>query len=191
MRLKIFLTTLAALTVSTTFALADAPRAAAQQCALQTHAPGNYNISNAPGLPHVLPGQGGTAAGAARINDCLTDVYQVQYGAKRGQAPTARTPAQTTAAALEECERIRNRNIGTGAVATVAVIAALGEPYSASVVGGAIGSYRGLQGVNKRYKDCVANATVAPVNPKDAIYIGCRRSVNGVMSRGTRLCVAP
>ena len=71
MRLKTFLAAAAVLTFTTTLAIADPARQAAQQCALNTNAPGNYNISNAPGLPHVIPGQGGTAAGAARINDCL------------------------------------------------------------------------------------------------------------------------
>lgn len=190
MRLKTFLTTLAALTVSTTFALADAPRAAAQQCALQTKSPGNYNISNAPGLPHVLPGQGGTVDGAARINDCLADVYQVQYGAKRGEGTVAEITPQTTAAALEECEKIRRQNIATGLIATVGIVAVLGDPYAPSIIGGTAGSVTGIRTVNRRYRDCVANATVPAVDPNAAIYVGCRRG-NGVMSRGTRLCVAP
>jgi len=182
---------LAALAFSATFAMADAPRLAAQSCAVQTNAPGNYYISNAPGLPSVLPGPDGTPAGAARINDCLTDTYAVQYGTRAGTAatPVASAP-QVTANALGECKTVRDRQIATGLAATVGIIAALGEPYTASVIGGVVGSTQGIRGVNKRYRACVAAASAPPVDPNAAIYVGCSRK-NGVMSRGTSLCVAP
>lgn len=173
---------------SSTLALADAAREAAQRCAIQTNAPGNYNISNAPGLPNVIPGAGGTAAGAANMNDCLADVYGVQYGA-RGAIP-ATTAATDTATALAACERTRNRHIAGGVAATIGVIAALGEPYSASIIGGAIGTTRGMRGVNKRYSDCVARVNAPAVDPNAAIQTGCSRR-GGVMSQGTRLCIAP
>ncbi|MFL4468587.1 hypothetical protein ACERZ8_01375 [Tateyamaria armeniaca] len=161
MHLRILSTAFAVLAFSTTFALADAARMAAQQCAVKTHAPGNYNISNAPGVPHVLPGQGGTTGGAARINDCLKDVYAVQYGAKRSQVvATAATP-RAAAGSIAECDAIRRQNITTGVIATVGIIAALGEPYTASVIGGTAGTITGVRGVNRRHRACVA-AVSAP-----------------------------
>lgn len=173
---------------SATLALADAAREAAQRCAIQTNAPGNYNISNAPGLPNVIPGAGGTAAGAANMNDCLADVYAVQYGA-RGATP-ATTGAANRATALAACERTRNRHMAGGVAATIGVIAALGEPYSASIIGGAIGATRGVRGVNKRYRDCVDRVNAPAIDPNAAIQTGCSRH-EGVMSHGTRLCIAP
>lgn len=191
MRFHTVFAALAALAFSTGVAVADAQRLAAQKCALQTGAPGNYNVSNAPGVPHVVLGQGGTPGGVAAINDCLADAYQVQYGARRGAAAVAPVTPQSSTAAIAECDRIRSQNIATGVVATVGIIAALGEPYTASVIGGAAGTVTGIRGVNQRHRNCVANATVPAVDPSAAIYVGCRRSTDGVMSRGTRLCVAP
>ncbi|MEM6374022.1 MAG: hypothetical protein AAF727_14750 [Pseudomonadota bacterium] len=192
MALRTISAALAAIALSTTFAQADTARLAAQQCAVKTHAPGNYNVSEGPGVPNVLPGQGGTASGAARINDCLADVYSVQYGAKRGSAAAAAATAtpQSRAASLAECKRVRDRHIATGLAATVGVVAALGEPYTASVIGGVIGSTRGIRGVNNRYRACVAAATAPPIDPNAAVFVGCSRR-EGVMSRGTALCVAP
>ncbi|WP_299726320.1 hypothetical protein [uncultured Tateyamaria sp.] len=181
---------LAVFTLSVTFAMADAPRLAAQKCAASTHAPGNYNISNAPGIPHVLPGDGGTKAGAASINDCLKDAYAVQYGTKQGTAAVAAVAPRAGTTSIAECDRIRRQNITTGVIATVGIIAVLGEPYTASAIGGAAGTITGVRGVNRRHRACVAAASATPVDPKAAIHVGCSRR-GGVFSGGTRLCVAP
>ena len=190
MIVRIFWAALAVLTLSTTLALADAQRLAAQKCALSTRAPGNYNVSNAPGLPHVLPGQGGTTDGAARINDCLKDAYGLQYGARPGTTPAADITPQTAAATVQECKRIRNRRIGAGVAGAVGFTLGLGDPYTAAAIGGAVGVGIATRRENRRYADCVAAATAPPVDTNAAIYVGCSRR-GGVMSRGTSLCVAP
>ena len=83
MRLRIFSAALAVLTLFSTLAVADTATQATQECAVKTRAPGKYNLSTAADVPNVIPGEGGSTGGAARINDCLADVYTVQYGVRR------------------------------------------------------------------------------------------------------------
>jgi len=183
MRLKTFLAAAAVLTLTTTLAIADAARQAAQQCALNTNAPGNYNISNAPGLPHVIPGQGGTEAGAARINDCLTDTYQVQYGAKGGAVATAgvaRTAPTSQPSGRLNCAEILNRTPGRAAT----------YAFGSALVAGAIGASAQAGVYQRNLNRCLAQAPAQRVDPNAAIYVGCSRR-GGVMRRGTSLCVSP
>ncbi|MEP1355880.1 MAG: hypothetical protein ABJX32_15070 [Tateyamaria sp.] len=189
MRLKTLLAVLAALALSTTFAAADIPRSAAQKCAEQTRAPGNYYLSDAPGLPHVLPSPDGTVDGAARINDCLKDAYAVQYGARLGEVSQGALAETGGVDAAQKCRQTRNGQVVVGTVLTAGIIAAIGEPYTAATIGGLIGLSQGVKYSNQEYAKCV-NAAAPPVNPNAAIYTGCSRR-NGVMSGGTRLCVAP
>lgn len=183
MIVRIFWAALAVLTLSTTLALADAQRLAAQKCALSTRAPGNYNVSNAPGLPHVLPGQGGTTDGAARINDCLKDAYGVQYGAKAGGVAAAATSpvAATDSSGRLNCARILNRSPGRAAAYS----------FGSSIVAGAIGASIQAGVYQNNLNRCLAQAATAPpVDTNAAIYVGCSRR-GGVMRQGTSLCVAP
>ncbi|MEO0765281.1 MAG: hypothetical protein AAFS01_02420 [Pseudomonadota bacterium] len=189
MRLKTLLAALAALTLSTTFAVADVPRSAAQKCAEQTRAPGNYYLSDAPGLPHVLPSPDGTVDGAARINDCLKDAYAIQYGARLGETSPGALAETGGVDAEVVCRRTRNGQYVVGTVLTAGIIAAIGEPYTAATIGGLVGLNQGFKVSNRQYAECV-NAAAPPVDPNAAIYTGCSRR-NGVMSAGTRLCVAP
>jgi len=182
MRLKTFLAAAAVLTFTTTLAIADPARQAAQQCALNTNAPGNYNISNAPGLPHVIPGQGGTAAGAARINDCLADTYQVQYGAGGGAVATAsaaRAPTSQPSGRVN-CANILNRTPGRAAT----------YAFGAALVAGAIGASAQAGVYQRNLNRCLAQSSAPPVVPNAAIYVGCSRR-GGVLSRGNSLCVSP
>ena len=182
MRLTTLLAALAALAFSTTIATADAPRLAAQKCAVKTNAPGNYYISNAPGLPSVLPGPNGSPNGAAAINDCLTDAYAVQYGSTNGVAVAAAAAGTATSESggRLNCARILNRS--PGAAATYAV--------GWSLVAGLVGAGGQAAVYQNNLNKCLAANSGLPVNPNAAIYTGCSRR-NGVMNGGTRLCVAP
>lgn len=180
----------ATLAFSSTFALADTAQDAAQRCALHTRAPGNYNISTGPGVPHVIPGQGGTAAGASRVNDCLLDAYAVQFGGKRGSVVSAAAAPANPEAAVVECKRIRNRRIGSSVAAAVGFTLGVGDPYTAAAAGGAIGVGITARRENRRFGECVAAATAAPIDTNAAVYTGCSRR-GGVMSNGTSLCVSP
>lgn len=182
MRLRPFLAA-AALTLTAMPGIADPARLAAQQCALNTNAPGNYYISNAPGLPHVIPGRGGTLAGAARINDCLTDTYQVQYGTKGGGVATAgvaATAPTTQPSGGLNCAENLNRTPGraaTYAFGSALVAGAAGADVQAGVYQGSLNR-------------CLAQSSAPPVSPGAAVYVGCSRR-GGVMRLGNSLCVSP
>lgn len=189
MSVRIFAVAAAAVVLSSSFVSADAARSAAQQCIAQTHAPGNYNISNDPGVPHVIPAAGGTPAGAANVNDCLADAYGVQYGAKRAAPVAVDGTLSASEEALYECKRLRRQRVGNSVAAAVGFTLGVGDPYTAAAVGGAIGVGVTANRENRRYADCVAAAYAPPPDPNAAIFTGCSRR-GGVMSQGTSLCVA-
>lgn len=184
--LRVTLRTLVAVVVGlylcATVARADAARTAAQHCAIQNHAPGNYFISNAPGVPHVIPGLGGTDGGARRMNDCLLDAYGVQFGVTPGAAVTAATPA--AAPARPECDHILSRT------PAVAARYAAGSALVARAVGASVQA-----GVSQDHLNtCLAahstpSQKVVPIAPAIAPIVGCRRKDGGVIRGGAGLCV--
>lgn len=180
MRLTTILAAFAALTFSTTLAMADAPRLAAQKCAVKTNAPGNYYISNAPGLPSVLPGPNGSPNGAAAINDCLLDIFAVQFGSVAGGTAPPVAAGATASVGNINCARILNRSVG--AATTYAV--------GWSLVAGFVGAGAQAGVYQSNLNKCLAANSGLPVNPNAAVYTGCSRR-NGVLNGGTRLCVAP
>lgn len=50
-----------------------------RECMRKTGAPGAYKLPINDSIPQVSPADGGTTTGAQLVNDCLLDVYQVQF----------------------------------------------------------------------------------------------------------------
>ncbi len=50
-----------------------------QECMRKTGAPGAYKLPIAEGIPQVTAAESGSATGAVLVNDCLLDIYQVQF----------------------------------------------------------------------------------------------------------------
>ena len=175
--------TVALMAVSPTVGLADVATETAQRCIIQTNAPGNYFISDAPGVPHVIPGQGGSSAGAATVNDCLNDAYAVQFGSRTGQVTATRASApnggQATTTGSVDCSRILNRSAGRAAAYSL----------GASVVAGAIGASVQAGVYQRNLNTCLAQRAAPRVDPNAAVFIGCSRQ-HGVLSGGSNLCVS-
>lgn len=53
------------------------------ECMVKTGAPGAYALPATDGIPQVTPATGGTVTGAYLVNDCLLDLYQVQFATAR------------------------------------------------------------------------------------------------------------
>ncbi|THH36019.1 hypothetical protein E4Z66_13210 [Aliishimia ponticola] len=83
-------------------ALADqAVQGQVLNCTARVHAPGSYEvIRSSATVPSVQPAFGGTIRGAANVNDCLRDIYQVQYGA-------AAYGGAESAPSAKECKGLR------------------------------------------------------------------------------------
>jgi hypothetical protein len=175
--------TVALMAVSPTVGLADVATQTAQRCIVQTKAPGNYFISEAPGVPHVLPGQGGSAAGAANVNDCLNDAYGVQFGSPTGQVTATRASApiggQAATSCSVDCSRILNRSPGRAAAYSL----------GSSIVAGAIGASVQAGVYQRNLNNCLAQRAAPRVDPNAAVFTGCSRQ-HGVLSGGTSLCVS-
>ncbi|WP_299622100.1 hypothetical protein [uncultured Tateyamaria sp.] len=170
-------------------AVADPALQAADRCITQTNAPGTYAIISDQGVPQVVAGQGGTAAGASATNDCLLDAYGVQFGASPSGVVAAAT-GTTSQATLDECRRIRNRRIGGNVAAAVGFTIGFGDPYTAAALGGAVGVGISARRENRRYAECIASAYQPPVDPDAPVFVGCSRRERGVLSGGSSLCVA-
>ncbi len=108
-----------ALVITASLALVWAPMAFAdmttaqnnvRQCMQKTGAPGAYRLPVSDAVPQVSPHSGGTQQGAQYVNDCLLDVYQVQFAAV-GFEGVSTEPLQITRSA--EGVVIRN-NCGRG-----------------------------------------------------------------------------
>lgn len=50
-----------------------------RQCMVQTRAPGSYGVFLNRAVPVVQADLGATEAGVRKVNDCLQDLYNVQY----------------------------------------------------------------------------------------------------------------
>ena len=177
----------AMMAMSATVGLADVATETAKRCIIKTNAPGNYFISEAPGVPHVIPGQGASARGAANVNDCLNDVYGVQYGSTSGQvtatpaaAVTTATQGQAVSSGRVNCAAILNRSPGRAAAYS----------FGSSIVAGAVGASVQAGVYQRNLNNCLAQVAAPRVDPNAAVFIGCSRR-QGVMSGGTSLCVSP
>ncbi|MBY5933865.1 hypothetical protein KUV51_12715 [Tateyamaria omphalii] len=108
-----------------------------QTCIAQTGAPGTYLLAaDARGLPRVTPGQGATAAGARNVNDCLADVFQIQYGARQRAVATTSGQSGFASNRGDRCARILNRSAataGTYAFGAALAAGAVGAAAQASV----------------------------------------------------------
>jgi hypothetical protein len=166
--------TVALMAVSPTVGLADVATQTAQRCIVQTKAPGNYFISEAPGVP---------AAGAANVNDCLNDAYGVQFGSPTGQVTATRASApiggQAATSGSVDCSRILNRSPGRAAAYSL----------GSSIVAGAIGASVQAGVYQRNLNNCLAQRAAPRVDPNAAVFTGCSRQ-HGVLSGGTSLCVS-
>lgn len=50
-----------------------------QECMRKTGAQGAYQLPETEGIPQVTVAEGGSVTGAVLVNDCLLDIYQVQF----------------------------------------------------------------------------------------------------------------
>ena len=156
---------------------------AVSYCIAETNAPGTYVITTRDPAPTVAASAPAFASGTARVNDCLQDVYAVQYGyaAVSGGAISPRAVAEA------ECRRIRNRRIISSVAAVVGLAAGLGDSLNAGgVIGGAVGIGAVTVRSNRSYRQCMANAQLpetqrrlASLCSRGDVFIGgtgyCRR----------------
>ena len=73
----------AALGVTAAGATTIEAQAYVNECMRKTGAPGSYALPKTDGIPQVTPATGGTVTGAYLVNDCLLDLYQVQFATTR------------------------------------------------------------------------------------------------------------
>lgn len=163
-------------------AAANTVDAVVQSCVQTTGAPGAFVVQVGDGAPQVSPGIGATAAGAAVVNDCLLDRYQVQFAAvQRGSV----APTDVQADAIAECRRIRNRRVAT----TVAIAAglAVGVDTTAAAATAAAGAGYTSWRAGRTYRDCVADASVPQAQSGIALIRNCGRGSN-VFQGGSAYC---
>lgn len=162
------------------FATEDARMRNVQTCISKTRAPGSYAMSTYSAVPSVVVGSGGTDQGASSVNDCLNDLYQVQYGAD-GVPWTDAVVQDKTAA--KKCRRTRNTKIAVGVVLGAGAAAATAGEYA--VAGALLGGGIGFAAANNQYKACMASAG----GPKRTgeIYLSCNGG-GGVMHSGDGYC---
>ena len=152
-----------ALGLSASVATADTAQNVVQECVRQTGAPGAYAVAEKQNVPQVSPAAGGTQAGAARVNDCLLDKYQVQFSA--GQIVAA-NPAAVDPEVAARCAALRQSRL----------------PRSAPL-GGTSASAQASQ----RYQDCIANASASDADSLVLDAGNCGRGSN-VFSGGSAYC---
>jgi len=88
----------AAITISaaaSTAAASTTAEANVRTCMSKTSAPGAYQLPINDSVPQVSPASGGTTTGAQLVNDCLLDVYRVQFA-------TATTSAEGVSSLLSD-----------------------------------------------------------------------------------------
>lgn len=89
-------------------------------CIAATSTAGSYDIAARTPLPRVTPGVGGSALGAQNVNDCIADLYQVQYGRNDAVVVTSiRGPAETACFGLSRLfgTCVDQELVGVGAIA--------------------------------------------------------------------------
>ncbi len=81
MRIFTFVAIAAAAICAATISAADTTKEQGyvQECMRKTGAPGAYKLPINEGIPQVTAAEGGSAIGAALVNDCLLDIYLVQF----------------------------------------------------------------------------------------------------------------
>lgn len=139
----------AALCASSSIAATGNNAAVVQSCIQQTGAPGTYETTSGASVPQVVAGPRGTVRGAAAVNDCLNDAFQVQFGAT-GSVETARVETNGIS-----CREERNAGVVAGLILTAGTVGILGGTDGA-VLGGVVGSVVGIRGLNKQYHECAA-----------------------------------
>lgn len=92
------------------------------QCAAETRAPGSYLVAAADGVPSVLPAEGGSEVGVRNINDCLQDVYDVQYD----QVATEFSDVSVDEL-VARCRTKANVSLVIGTVVTAATFSTIGS----------------------------------------------------------------
>lgn len=156
-----------------------------QSCMSKTRASGSYLVAVHKEVPTVMTATGGTEAGVVKINDCLADTYDVQFGA---------VALSTSTAAREElvaqCHRRGNAHLVVGTIVTAATFAAIGTASEFwLLVGAGVGGTSLGKGI--RYK-MSCNKLSDPKYLSDqkvaqSSTAGCPKSA-GVMFGGSRYC---
>jgi len=144
------------------------PEQAVSYCITDTRSPGTYTLLSTAPVPRVGIGAGGTNRGAATVNDCLLDVYEIQYG---GQVQSAALNGASPQEAAElECRQIRDRRVIGSIAAVVGYAVGLGDSLNiGAAIGGGIGVAYSAQRATQNYKACIAAAT-QPQNQIFAVY---------------------
>ena len=109
-------------------------------CMTRTGVPGTYAISEAGDVPQVVPSAGGTQRGAAWVNDCLLDRYQVQFASVQSTPVLASDRAQ-----LSQCESLLQRRGGEAFLRSVGV----------SILFGGIGAGIHASTVTGNFRRCI------------------------------------
>jgi hypothetical protein len=153
-----------------------------QSCMSKTHAPGSYLVAMTKTVPTVLVATGGTEAGVQKINDCLNDTYDVQFGAALSATNVASKEL------VAKCHRQGNAHLIVGTIITAATIASYGTAsefwllMGAGVGGASIG--RGI-----KYKMSCNKLADPQYRAQKQIDLatGCPKSAD-VMHGGSRYC---
>jgi hypothetical protein len=82
MKTTLLLAAVAGLAFGTT-ASANTAKSVTNQCIFETRAAGTFSVAARSTPPVVTAGEGASALGAANVNDCIQDKYQVQYDTTR------------------------------------------------------------------------------------------------------------
>lgn len=146
------------------------------QCVRETRASGQYEIQMIGIIPQVAPRQGATQRGAANVNDCLADKYQVQPGRVISAAASAPVAAVDNANLLD-CAKILTRTPGEAAA----------YAFGASVLAGAVGASIQAGTYQRKLQACLAS-TGGKIGSGIGVTLngGCR--AGGLMVRGSRYC---
>ncbi|WP_299418783.1 hypothetical protein [uncultured Shimia sp.] len=153
-----------------------------QSCMSKTRAPGSYLVAVHKEVPTVMAATGGTETGVVKINDCLADIYDVQFSAALS------TSNEASKELVAQCHRKGNAHLIVGTIVTAATFAAVGTAnefwllFGAGVGGASIG--RGI-----KYK--MSCNQLADPNYRSGKQIdvatGCPKHAD-VMHGGSRYC---
>lgn len=151
----------------------------AAQCIHQTRAPGSYEIVYGGLIPRVAAGRGATQRGAANVNDCLADRYQVQPNRVAAVAPAA-TAAEVGPDRVN-CAEILSRSPGASA----------GYAFTSSFLFGAIGAGVQANIYQRNLQTCLAQqgGIAASVGGgRGGTFVGGGCGGGSLMVGGSRYC---
>lgn len=153
----------------------------AAKCIASVRAPGRYQIVHGGRIPRVMAaGAGATQTGAANVNDCLADAYQVQPGRVVAAAPAAE-PQPGDGPDYLNCAEILTRSPG----------AAAGYAFTTGFLFGVVGSSLQAGTYQRNLQTCLAQqgSLAASVGGgRGGTYIGGGCGAGNLMVRGARYC---